>query len=77
MPPRPMPPGLEEMEAKGDQIREKVRRKIDQVISSGTWCCKDCDSFCDRIEDDHGQPAKCDRCGSHRIHFVKGMEVAK
>lgn len=69
--PRPLPPGVQDMEAKADQIRQKLHRQIDEILKNGSWYCQDCDLFCDRIEDDHGQPAHCNRCHSPRIHFVE------
>ncbi|MGH7979970.1 MAG: hypothetical protein ACREE6_11395 [Limisphaerales bacterium] len=75
--PRPTAPGVEEMEAKADQIREKLRRKIDAILLYGAWHCHDCDSFCERIEDDHGQPAHCHRCRSHKLYLVGPLKEAK
>jgi uncharacterized paraquat-inducible protein A len=40
------------------------------VLNNGSWLCDDCDSFCDRIEGENGQPAHCHRCGGYRLKFV-------
>lgn len=70
----PMPPGVKDMEKTAEAIRQKLHRQITDVLNNGSWQCDDCDSFCDRIEGEHGQPAHCHRCGSHRIKFVPPLK---
>jgi uncharacterized paraquat-inducible protein A len=75
MPPRPpMPPGVQDMEKTADEIRQKLHTRIDLILNHGSWFCRDCDLPCDRIEDDHGQPAYCNRCKGHRIYFVDPLK---
>jgi uncharacterized paraquat-inducible protein A len=62
------------MEAKADEIRQKLHCKISDVINNGSWLCNDCDSFCDRIEGENGQPAHCHRCGGYRLKFVPPLK---
>jgi len=42
---------------------------IEHVLACGFWFCRDCDGICDRIEGEHGQPARCSLCGSHRLEY--------
>ena len=37
----------------------------------GYWYCYDCDRPTEREESDHGQPAHCARCHSHKIRYVE------
>lgn len=71
MPRPPMPPGVIQMEAEAEEIRRKLALQMEIILTQGIWFCKDCGRGCDRIEDDHGQPAHCNRCGSHRIEFLQ------
>ena len=71
MPRPPMPPGVEQMEAEADHTRQKLSQHFESLLHLGFWFCKDCQRECQRIEDDHGQPASCHRCHGHRIHFVE------
>jgi hypothetical protein len=70
----PVPPGVVEMEAIGEEIRQKLREKIDEILFCGSWFCNDCKRFCERIEGEQGQPAHCDKCGSHRITFLEPLK---
>lgn len=48
-----------------------LKAKLSQVFRDGFWFCDDHQGRCERVEDDHGQPAHCDACGSHRLTWVK------
>lgn len=74
MPPRPMPPGVQEMEKTADEIRQKLHSRIDLILNHGSWFCRDCELNCERVESDNGQPATCGRCGSVRIYFVEPLK---
>jgi hypothetical protein len=49
--------------------------RFKNALRSGFWFCDDCQTSCERIEDDHGQPAHCHRCGSHRIAWTAPIIV--
>jgi uncharacterized paraquat-inducible protein A len=72
-----MPPGVLDMEAKAEEIRQKLHRQISDVLANGSWHCQDCDRFCDRIEGENGQPAHCSRCGGHKLNFVGPLKEGK
>jgi DNA-directed RNA polymerase subunit RPC12/RpoP len=39
------------------------------ALSGPYWFCADCEKVTEREEGEQGQPAHCQRCGSHRIQF--------
>ena len=51
------------------ELARSIRHSVEHVLLSGFWYCSDCDARCERIEGEQGQPAHCDRCGSHRIEW--------
>jgi hypothetical protein len=64
-------PGVQQLEADVDRLRGKLKGQIEQLFATGYWFCQSCNAPTERIEDDHGQPAHCERCRSPRIYFVQ------
>ena len=64
-----------------DQVQQRLAAQMTsrfaQALRSGFWFCNDCRTSCERIEDDHGQPAHCHRCRSHRIEWNAPVIVAE
>src|SRR6185369_13982280 len=48
-----------------------IGRRLSELATNGFWYCISCESVCDRIEGENGQPARCSKCSSHRIHFSR------
>ena len=51
------------------RIARKLKSQLSQIFRDGFWYCNSCESRCERIEDENGQPAHCDKCGSPRIDW--------
>jgi rubrerythrin len=69
-----MPPGVQDMEKTAEAIRQKLHRQINNILTNGSWICRDCELPCERIESENGQPASCHRCGGHRIYFLDPLK---
>jgi len=69
MPRPPVPPEILAEEANADRIRAKIKHQLDVLLHEGFWLCSNCEKIADRVEDDHGQPARCGSCGSHKISW--------
>jgi hypothetical protein len=52
-----------------NKIASIIRRKIAETFKNGFWYCLGCESRCERIEGENGQPSHCDQCGSYRIRW--------
>ncbi len=59
---RPQPPA-----PPSDAIAHNLQRCIEEFLLLGYWFCTDCKMTTERMEDDHGQPAHCSRCGGHHL----------
>ena len=68
-PPRPSRPFPDDRLQTTDDLARSLRHRIEFVLLSGFWFCRDCDGMCERIEGEQGMPAHCDRCGSYRIEW--------
>lgn len=66
MPSKPTPPMFE---GNMSELKEKMKQRFLRALFGG-WHCHDCNAFCDRIEGEQGQPARCATCGSPRIRFI-------
>jgi Zn finger protein HypA/HybF involved in hydrogenase expression len=56
------------------QTRAAAQERITQALGS-YWLCLDCLGVNTREEDDHGQPAYCGLCRSHRLKLMQQVEV--
>jgi Zn finger protein HypA/HybF involved in hydrogenase expression len=45
--------------------------RVHQAMENGFWWCNDCQNITERVEGEQGQPAHCEKCGSHRIQFSR------
>jgi len=52
-----------------EETKNFILGKLTEIFKNGFWFCQDCQSRCERIEGEHGQPDHCDRCRSHRIKW--------
>jgi hypothetical protein len=52
-------------------ISNQIRIGLADVFSNGFWYCDTCESRCERVEGENGQPSHCDRCGSPQIDWNK------
>lgn len=51
-------------------VRRRLQARLTLALErGGGWWCYDCESECERMEGEQGQPATCGRCGSHRIQY--------
>lgn len=57
------------------EIRRRMNERFLNALKNGFWYCDDCERPTERIEDDHGQPAKCGHahCGSSRITYHRPL----
>lgn len=51
------------------QAQPRLSTRLNFALSGGGWWCHDCQRQTERIEGEQGQPATCERCGSHRIEY--------
>jgi len=51
------------------EIGAQIKAKLSELFKDGYWFCLGCESRCERIEGENGQPSYCDQCGSHRIKW--------
>lgn len=72
--PRPIIPTRDDFARAGHQLRTTLT----QMFSTGFWYCLDCRRATERIESDHGQPARCghSNCRSTRIEWKKPIALA-
>jgi hypothetical protein len=54
----------------------QLKQSIESVFNNGFWYCQDGDHLCEREEGEQGQPAHCNRCGSHRITWFPPVPQA-
>jgi hypothetical protein len=52
-----------------EKIGEQIKAKLSELFKDGFWFCQGCESRCERIEGENGQPSHCDQCGSYRIKW--------
>jgi hypothetical protein len=62
-------PGATRKQCRESQIGAKIKAKLSSLFKNGYWFCFDCETSCERVEGEQGQPDHCDRCGSHRIRW--------
>jgi len=62
-------PAATRKECRESEIGQKIKAKLTEIFKNGFWFCLDCQSRCERMEDEHGQPAHCDLCGSPRLQW--------
>lgn len=55
------------------ELRNGVWDRMRTVLWHRYWHCENCQGECEVIVSDHGQPNKCGRCGSVRVHQVKAV----
>ena len=53
-------------------LQRRLWARVAFALSGGGRWCLDCDQATERIESDHGQPARSTRCGSYRLKPVQG-----
>jgi len=51
------------------ETRRRILRRLYHKFKNGFWYCNDCESTTEREEGEQGQPAHCEKCGSHRIEW--------
>jgi hypothetical protein len=51
------------------KIGAEIKETLSSAFANGFWFCNDCQSRCERIEGENGQPSHCDRCSSPRIEW--------
>jgi uncharacterized paraquat-inducible protein A len=49
------------------EIGAQIKANLTRMFKNGFWYCCDCETRCEMVEGEHGQPNHCDRCGSHKI----------
>jgi hypothetical protein len=60
-------PGATRKECREAQIGEQIKASLSELFANGFWYCRGCDSRCERVEGENGQPSHCDHCGSPNI----------
>jgi hypothetical protein len=52
-------------------------RTLSQLARTGFWFCQDCNRTTERIESDHGQPARCGHpdCKSTRLKHTASVAL--
>lgn len=53
------------------QLRRRLCVSLEHALRAGFWWCDDCENITQPVESDHGQPTRCEHCGSHRISFER------
>jgi hypothetical protein len=67
-------PGATRKDCKPERERKigaQIKLRLFKAFSNGFWFCHDCQTSCERVEGENGQPSHCDRCGSPQIDWNK------
>ena len=74
-------PASSRRECQAEATRQRhlaeLKSNLAKIFADGFWFCHDCDTKCERIEGEQGQPAHCDRCGSARIDWNPPIWLAE
>jgi hypothetical protein len=62
-------PGAIRKACREAQIAAKLKSSLAETFKNGFWYCQACESRCERVEGENGQPSHCDRCGDHHIKW--------